>query len=666
MASTSPLALFPHSLRVMLLSGVSLGCLAAQPAAAQNNGLIQFLGTIFLDPAYARARDPEGTAADRANSHYVADAELERARMGDLRDLFAGIASVSVGGAIPIAQKIFVNGIDMLNLAVTVDGVSQNNRLFHHISANAFDPGLMRFVRVDAGAAPADAGPHAMAGAVVMETVDAADILEGDQNCGGAVRLSFDSNGQTFGRSATLAGRMGAFEWLAYSRRATGGDYSAGGGLLVEGSGADLATDLVKLAYEGDNGHRLEFSAQQMHDDALRPFRANILDIGRPFPLRRHDTLRESYALTYEIVGAEGLWDPRFVIGQSQVTVGVDQPTYPALGVSRGETRTRSATFQNTFHLSPDNTLTAGLDFYDRQSRYSDDATPPITESARDWGVFAQARLQPSDPLSLSFGARWDRQSFVGTDGWDGDFSGLSANASVAYQVNDSLQLRGGISSVFGGLTIEDNFIFNPAWDYTAMRAARAENLTLGFDWESGSLRLDGEVFVTRLNDVRISSYAANAIGDAESRGFNLGLGYGWENGYLRASYAWSQVAVNGALSDSYSALDLGAPLGGVFGLELQHSPQGSNFTLGGSIEAALPYDDVAAGSDQGIPGYAILNLFAEYHAPRIRGLTIRAEVNNLFDTLYADRATYGADYASVTPLYEPGRNVQLVASMRF
>ncbi len=44
----------------------------------------------------------------------------------------------------------------------------------------------------------------------------------------------------------------------------------------------------------------------------------------------------------------------------------------------------------------------------------------------------------------------------------------------------------------------------------------------------------------------------------------------------------------------------------------------------------------------------------------------IRAEVNNLFDKEYADRGTYGQDYTVVTPLYEPGRTVSLVATMRF
>ena len=205
---------------------------AAQTATAQD-GETTFLGRLLLDPAFVRARDPDGNAADRGNSHYVADAELERARMGDLKDLFAGIARVSVGGAIPVAQKIFVNGIDMLNLAVTVDGVSQNNRIFHHASANAFDPGLMKSVRVDAGAAAADAGPHALAGAVVMETVDAADLLAPGQAIGGNARLSFTSNGQTLARSATLTGRFNGLEWLAYGKLATGDDFETGGGLLI-------------------------------------------------------------------------------------------------------------------------------------------------------------------------------------------------------------------------------------------------------------------------------------------------------------------------------------------------------------------------------------------------------------------------------------------------
>ncbi|MDZ4309486.1 MAG: TonB-dependent receptor [Cypionkella sp.] len=649
-------------------AGTALALLCPGTAIAQQaepESAPVFLGRILLDPSLVRATDPDGNAADRANSQYVAEAELDRARMGDLKDLFAGIASVSVGGAIPVAQKIFVNGVDMLNLAVTVDGVSQNNRLFHHVSANAFDPGLMKFVRVDAGAAPADAGPHAMAGAVVMETVDARDVLEDGQNVGGNVRLSFGDNGNTFGRAATLAGRSGGFEWLGYAKRATGDDYETGSGDEVAGSAADLTTMLLKLAFESPDGHRFELSGQRMADDALRPFRANFISDGRPFAPRRYDTTRDTVAFSYENTLAEGFWDPKIVLGKSKVRIGVDQPTFPELGVSWGDSATTSGKIENRIKLGM-GTVTVGVDFYDRESTYSDDTVVAITEASRNTGLFAQARLDPTEALSLSFGMRYDRQDFTGTTGWSDDFAGFSGNLSVSYALNDKLTLRGGTSSVFGGLTIEDNFIYNPAWDYDSLRPSRSTNYTLGFDYEAGSLDLSGELFLTKIDDARVSSFRSNTNGDAESRGFNLGLGYGWDDGYLRASYSQSKVKVNGAGADSFSALDLGAPLGGIFAIELQHTPEGSDFTFGGSIDAATRYSDIEGVADAEIPGYAVLNLFTEYASPSIEGLVVRAEVNNVFDKEYADRASYGADFADVTPFYEPGRTISIVAAMKF
>nr|WP_255532314.1 TonB-dependent receptor [Paracoccus sp. IB05] len=100
--------------------------------------------------------------------------------------------------------------------------------------------------------------------------------------------------------------------------------------------------------------------------------------------------------------------------------------------------------------------------------------------------------------------------------------------------------------------------------------------------------------------------------------------------------------------------------------IEAQHPPEGNAFTFGGAVEAAKAYNHKDATASKTIAGYAVLNLFAEYQPPGVEGLVIRAEVNNLFDRTYADRATYGQDFNSITPLYEPGRSVQLVASMRF
>lgn len=178
----------------------------------------------------------------------------------------------------------------MLNLTVAVDGVLQSNRAFHHVAANAFDIGVLKSIRIDAGIAAADTGPNALAGAVIMETVDAADVLTEGDNFGGTVRLSYGDNGKTFGRSLTLSGRAEGFEVLAYAKSMTGDDYVDGSGNTVEGTAADMQSVLLKFAYESDQGHRIELSGQQITDNALRPYRANIGEVigGRPEPKNTH------------------------------------------------------------------------------------------------------------------------------------------------------------------------------------------------------------------------------------------------------------------------------------------------------------------------------------------------------------------------------------------
>lgn len=641
------------SLNGLLLSGVAgLALCAATASAAQE---------ISLDPIIVEQADEQSGAADRATTQYVSQAELERARTGNLKDLFSGIASVAVGGAVPVAQKIFVNGVDMLNLAVTLDGVAQNNRAFHHVSANAIDPGLLKAARADAGAAPADAGPHAIAGSVVFETVDAADILAEDAVFGGDLRLAYGENGKTFTRALTLATRHAGFEALAYAKSATGSDYTTGGNETIAGTAADLQSGLLKLAYEAPEGHRFELSGMVLADDALRRYRANIGEVigGRPVPeLRRYDTERRNLSFSYENTQAEGLWDPKLVIGLSENLINIPDPE-----LSEGRSRSVSGTLQNTFHLSETDTVVAGVDFYDRTGVY-DDADEHYREAASNIGVFAQARLEPLAGLKLSFGTRFDWQEFEGEGGFSDSYDGMSNNLSASYALTDELVLRGGYSRVFGGLSIEDNYEYwrSPDWDYAGLKAGESENFTLGADFESGNLRLGGEVFLTKMQDAR--SYDGNF--DFESRGFNLGATYGWEGGFARMTYSNSKVKVNGTLSSSYDAVDFGAPLGQVLALELQQGIGDSGWTLGGSLDLALDYDDVPDTAEEPIKGYEVISVFAEYVPPTRPNLRLRAEVNNLFDVEYADRATYGADFESIVPLMEPGRNVTLSLVSKF
>lgn len=649
-----------------LLCSTALTLITASAALAEDDEILS------LDPIVVKQRDPIGNAADRATSIYVADAEIERAAMGDLKDLFAGIASVSVGGGIPIAQKIFVNGVDMLNLAVQVDGVSQNNRTFHHVSANAFDPGLMKSVRVDPGVAPADAGPRALAGRVVMETIDAEDILEDGETFGGQSRLSYSSNGNTAQGSLTLAGRSGGFEILGYAKRATGDNYEDGDGTEMSGSAANLSAGLLKFAYEGDQGDRIELSLQEVQDNEIRNFQPNFGASSRGFA--PYNTRRRIASLRYENGNETGLWDPSATLGFSEINV--DRPSDPFGDSTATSSNTYALTLQNDFHLSDSNTITAGVDYQVRESSVNATWTNGKTgEESKNLGIFAQARLEPTDRLSVSAGLRYDWQDFTGQDfaqsgtAFTGSTSGASGNLSLVYDLTDSLSLRAGYSNVFGGYDLEDNFLFYQAWDYSDLQSSRAKNIVVGADWQRGSWTLGGELFKTNIDNVRGVSGNAVVTNDFESKGFNIAATYGWDSGFARFTMNNSDVEFNGGPAESFFLVDSGTPIGKVLAFELQQEIAAMNLLVGGSVEAALSNDNgVYESYTQKQPGYGVLNLFAEYSPPSLDNLTIRAAVDNVFDKRYADRSTYGTEYTSstITAFNEPGRNISVVATLKF
>lgn len=133
-----------------------------------------------LEPVMVQGAAPldrHAGAADRSNSIAITAADLDRRNPTTLKGVFAGEATVSVGGAQPLSQKVYVQGVEETNLAVSIDGARQNNKVFHHSGTNLIDPALLKRARVDPGVAPADAGPGALGGAIAYETVDVADVL---------------------------------------------------------------------------------------------------------------------------------------------------------------------------------------------------------------------------------------------------------------------------------------------------------------------------------------------------------------------------------------------------------------------------------------------------------------------------------------------------------
>ncbi|PZQ50682.1 MAG: TonB-dependent receptor [Rhodovulum sulfidophilum] len=591
--------------------------------------------------------------------------DIERLAPRSVADLFRITPSVSVGSSIPMSQKLYVNGVEETNLAVSIDGARQNNRVFHHNATNVIDPALLRQVRVDAGVAPADAGPGALGGAVAYETVDARDLLEFEDGIGARSTNTFDFNGDTATVGFTLFGMRDGLEGLAYVGVGKGSSFEDGAGNVVEGSETDFVSTLLKGAFQAQTGHRFELGYERVADNGDRPFRANIGSIGTDAGPRNYDLTRQNVVFTYTDESPEGWLDPRVVIGYARTELrDLEWVTLP--GSSSGDTDSLSARAENNFLLGL-GTLVAGVDAYADKATYSD-PDYDASEKARNMGLYAQARLEPVDRGRIGLGARYDFHHVEGVGGETWNDSGLSGNIGGEYDLTDALTLRAAYAHVWSGPVLAENFIMNPAWDYgDGLKPTKANNLTAGFAFQRAAFLFEANWFRTEVDDVRAASWASGSVTrDLETQGYELAAGYAWDTGQVRLGYTDTDVDIDGVVADSYAGNYLGVPAGQAFTVDITQSFPARGITIGGDAEFAIENRDTESSGGRALPGYQVVNIFAQWEPASLPTVTLRGEVRNLFDEDYSSRSTYGQDFVDVTPLMEPGRSFVIAATARF
>lgn len=620
------------------------------------------LGTLRIESAQAQAV---------LGNDEITEEEIEKRNASTIADVFAGESSITASGGAPIGQKVFVNGVEESLLSITIDGARQNKSAFHHTGNVLIDPALLKSVEVSAGLAPADQGPNALAGSIAYTTKDASDLLEDGDNRGGMFTLSGGSNGYGFRSTLSLFGRTGGFEYLLSGTKASGSDYKDGDGTTIQGTETELTDYIAKVAYTSDSGRKLSFSASQTTDDGyraaqagpggiffIRPDFASV--VGRPSVLVQGLSERTSYTLTYTDENAEGWFAPT-------VQLSYNEQELDASGVT-GTNKSFSGTFKNKFELA-NGTVTAGLDFFDETAVGYSRAAAPFNSSGREdhtnFGLFAQARQDLSERVSVSYGARYDWQTFDAADGGKYSANGASANGSIDFMLNDNWTLNAGLASSWGGYELGEAALINfgTAWDYTGFTTSRATAARIGVRYAKGPWDVKAALFDTRVDDINAvlpTAGARGAVANLKSRGFDGSLGYTFDKGFVRANYTYADVEIDGAAAGS-TAYYLGRPVGHVIGLEGGYTFN-SEWTVGGNAQVALKNSDTAIE----LPAYEVINLFAEYKPRQMQNLNVRFDVTNLLDSTFSRRSSDGIDATNVVPLTDPGRMVRLTATIKF
>ncbi|MBO9473361.1 TonB-dependent receptor [Shimia sp. R10_1] len=650
--------------RLSLLASTALCTpLLAGAASAQDTGELFELEDIRIE---------SDDAQSVLGNHEVSEEDIERRNPASISDVFDGESAISVSGGAAIAKKVFVNGIEESLLSVTIDGARQNKSAFHHTGNVLIDPGLLKAVEISSGLAPADEGPGGLGGSIAYTTKDAADLLEAGDSFGGKVTLGGGDNGFGLRSALTLYGQSGGFDYVLHGAQQNGSDYKDGSGTTIEGTEPDISDYLAKFSYTSETGHRVAFSASETRDTGARAAQRGP----GPFVFTRPDfsgltsgpnmiidalARRTSYSLTYTQDDPQGWFDPFFQIAYNEQEIEA--------GSGWGQNTSFSGTFKNTFALS-NGTVDAGIDFFDEKAEGRTDSGVPTfafggKEDTRNIGLFAQARQDLSDRLSVSYGGRIDYQDFTGADGSEFSETGLSANAAIDYILSDNWSLNAGVASTFGGYALGEATIINffTPWTYDGFDSSRSNSARLGLRFDNGPWVASGALFYTEINDLAAvlpRGGARGATTDVETQGFDGSLAYFWDSGFARLNYTFADVTENGDTISS-TAYYLGRPLGSIVALESAWQP-GHGWTIGGTAEIAPEY------SKANMDSYSVWNAYAEYVPPSLDNLRIRLDLRNLLDETYVARANDSAGNTTgrAIPMNEPGRTIALTATMRF
>ncbi|MBN9888938.1 TonB-dependent receptor [Salipiger abyssi] len=616
------------------------------------------------DPLFLGTLRIEGVAAQNLlGNDEITEEELEARNPATVKDVFAGESSVTVSGGSAMAQKVMVNGIEESLLSVTIDGARQNKGAFHHTGNVLLDPSLLKSVEVSEGLAPADAGPGALGGALAYTTKDARDLLEPGDPFGGIVTLSGGNNGTGLRSTLSLFGQQGGFEWLLSTTSQEGDDYEDGDGDSIDGTGAKLDDYMLKLAFTSETGKRLSFSASQTEDTGARASQggfiradfAGLTSPGRPTEIIDGYARRSSYTLTYTDEAPESWFAPTAQLTYNEQEVDV--------GSNSGINTSLSGTAKNEWQLA-NGTLTAGLDFFDESAEATEGADGD--ESRFNVGLFAQARQDISDRVSVSYGARYDYQWFEGADGSDFEDGGFSVNGAVDVVLTDSLTLNAGLASTWGGFALGEAALvdFRTPWTYDDFEASRANAARLGLRYEAGPWAVSGALFHTEISDITAvlpDGGDRGAQADMVSRGFDGSVSYTGTRGFAKLNYTYADVELDDDTVGT-TAYYIGRPVGSIMALEAGYDIY-DNWRVGGSAEIALENSD----TDPDLPGYEVLNLYTSYTPRGFDNLELRLDIRNVFDETYASRSSDGLDSTgTVVPLTEPGRTFLVTAKMRF
>jgi hemoglobin/transferrin/lactoferrin receptor protein len=616
--------------------------------------------------------------------------DIQISQASDLTDLFRNVPSVTVGGGLGIAQKIYVRGLEDSLLNVTIDGAPQRGTLFHHVGRVSVEPELLKTVDVQAGAGEATSGFGAIGGAIRFRTVDPSELLQAGRDYGAIAKAGWFSNdghklsGTVFGR---LTGDIGVLASFVHVDRQ---DYRDGNGDTLRGTGAKQQLGFLKLGGELGGGHRLTLSYEQREEEGEFSQRPNWPALAGDllFPVEgTRKTAIANYGLRTGAdidIEATGYWTRSNFV----------QDRYDRWGRYGAQIETWGFDARARIRRGKHD-VTVGAE-HRSDHVVGEYLTPPmdgmVEEEGALVGVYLQDKWRVVDPLLLSFGVRYDSYDLdkISTDsGISND--GFSFNGGATLDVALGLSLNGGYAEAFRGKEIGDAFTLEGSALAPGLRPERVKNIEGGVKYDRDGITASAVYYRTRIDDVVLdqigrappqpATYYEN-VGRFEAEGYELRAGYRTGPFSIDAFFNHYDSRLNGNRIEGYEHIALGNSVGDNWAVSASFDPSP---TLGirASVTRYEDLDDLEVlFRDRAMgwisqtefidkPGYTVVDLMARWQPLGTELIEVQAAVYNVFDKQYRAHASVG-DYSAIPGyeiirgLPEPGRNVRLGVLFRY
>lgn len=645
----------------------------------------------------------------KIKTNVVTTALKDESTATDLRGLFKAEPSVDFSGGNGASQFWTIRGMGQNSIDVKVDNAYSDSQILYHQGRFTLDPALVRIVAVQKGAGSASAGIGATNGAIVARTVDAQTLLKGsDKDWGFKINAGFSTNKEQ-GFGLTGFGKSDKFDFLIATNRIDQQNYKAGkgyvgyfGGSVVPFSASDKESHLYKMGYNLNDNHRFVLSYYKDMNKGVRSIREEFdvrpaNEIGGRLTEERQEPQYRELSLTntnLEWTGKNlGFADEataNFYVmkntrfsgndagcgycggnrnNQNAALIKIDNPSSTTSVITKG------ANVNFDSQLNANTLLKYGLNYRNQEIEPNAKSANFVKNTEKtDTGVYAEG-IYDIGQFTLTGGLRYDRFDYTAVTGKSASNGRLSPSVGVIFQATPTLSFNASHNHATRSPRLVDALMSGGRASSTTIadgvKAERAKNSEIGFNYNDGALTVSGGVFHQKIDGLLNSGRIVHAgqdqqgvtatgidnVGYGKNKGWELNAGYKYQNlttrlGVAESSpefYTYAGKTTNGTNPISFTNREYGNKMGRIWTAGLAYRFAQPNLEIGLNHRLAQKVKGQAWMSDPNAlnfesvrDGYNTTDIYGNWKPYGNDKMNVNFALNNVGNKYYRPHSSQG------------------------